>query len=59
MSSSNKCLGPESNRHGVAPEGFSYPLQLSLLRVPPIRVTRIWSLDFIFALSEPKEAATI
>src|SRR6185312_15906429 len=26
------CPGPESNRHGVAPKGFSYPLQLSLLR---------------------------
>ena len=25
------CPGPESNRHGVAPKGFSYPLQLSLL----------------------------
>lgn len=24
------CPGPESNRYGVAPEGFSYPLQLSL-----------------------------
>jgi hypothetical protein len=26
-----KCPGPESNRHGVSPKGFSYPLQLSLL----------------------------
>ena len=26
------CPGPESNRHGVATEGFSYPLQFSLLR---------------------------
>ncbi len=26
------CPGPDSNRHGVAPEGFSYQLQLSLLR---------------------------
>jgi hypothetical protein len=25
------CPGPDSNRHGVASEGFSYPLQLSLL----------------------------
>ena len=25
------CPGPDSNRHGVSPEGFSYPLQLSLL----------------------------
>jgi hypothetical protein len=25
------CLGPESNRHGVSPKGFSYSLQLSLL----------------------------
>ena len=24
------CPGPDSNRHGVATEGFSYPLQLSL-----------------------------
>jgi len=23
--------GPDSNRHGVSSEGFSYPLQLSLL----------------------------
>ena len=26
------CPGPESNRHGVAPEGFSYSLRLSPLR---------------------------
>ena len=26
------CPGPDSNRHGVASEGFSYQLQLSLLR---------------------------
>jgi hypothetical protein len=25
------CPGPESNRHGVSPKGFSYSLQLSLL----------------------------
>ena len=28
--SSGWCLGPESNRYGVAPEGFSYSLQFSL-----------------------------
>ena len=46
-----KCLGPESNRYGVAPEGFSYPLQLSLLRA---QCARIWSLDFTFAISMPR-----
>jgi hypothetical protein len=25
------CPEPDSNRHGLAAEGFSYPLQLSLL----------------------------
>jgi hypothetical protein len=29
----NWCPGPESNRHGVAPEGFSYSLRLSPLRL--------------------------
>jgi hypothetical protein len=28
------CPEPDSNRHGVASEGFSYPLQLSLLPMP-------------------------
>jgi hypothetical protein len=41
------CPGPESNRHGVSPKGFSYSPQLSLLRAH----ARIWSLDFTFALS--------
>jgi hypothetical protein len=38
-----ECLGPDSNRHGVAPEGFSYPLQLSLLRAP--RAFGVWTLS--------------
>ena len=52
------CPGPDSNRHGVTPEGFSYPLQLSLLRAP--RDARIWGLDFTFALppsAGPKRGA--
>ena len=28
---SKVCPEPDSNRHGLAAEGFSYPLQLSLL----------------------------
>ncbi len=28
------CPGPESNRHGVTPEGFSYPLRFTPLRSP-------------------------
>ena len=28
------CPGPDSNRHGVAPEGFSYPLRFTPLRPP-------------------------
>lgn len=40
------CPGPDSNRHGVTPEGFSYPLQLSLLRA----CARIWGLDFTFTV---------
>jgi hypothetical protein len=43
------CPGPDSNRHGVSSEGFSYPLQLSLLS--PLRIAPlIWSLDFLFAV---------
>ncbi len=45
------CPGPGSNRHGVSPKGFSYPLQLSLLHGPCI-----WGLDFIFALPRSKRA---
>jgi len=47
------CPGPDSNRHGVAPEGFSYQLQLSLLRARPsmiIAAPRICGLDFTFTL---------
>jgi hypothetical protein len=46
------CPGPDSNRHGVASEGFSYSLQLSLLsRASSPRL--IWSLDFLFAVRPP------
>jgi hypothetical protein len=45
------CPGPDSNRHGVASEGFSYPLQLSLLGRACARP--IWSLDFLFAVRLP------
>ena len=41
------CLGPESNRYGVAPEGFSYSLQFSL----PSDGALVWSLDFLFVVS--------
>ena len=34
------CPGPDSNRHGVASEGFSYPLRLSPLR--PVEA-HLWS----------------
>ena len=34
------CPGPESNRHGVATEGFSYQLQFSLQR---LLKTHLWS----------------
>ena len=47
------CPGPDSNRHGVASEGFSYPLQLSLLShwsYPGL----IWSLDFLFDVRRPR-----
>ncbi len=33
------CGRPESNRHGVAPNGFSYQLRFS----PPSRAGRLWS----------------
>jgi len=39
------CPGPESNRHGVATEGFSYQLQFSL---PTYQV--VCGLDFLFAM---------
>jgi hypothetical protein len=42
------CPGPDSNRHGVASEGFSYSLQLSLLS--RLQWQLIWSLDFLFAV---------
>lgn len=38
------CPGPDSNRHGVAPEGFSYPLQLSLLRTLRGHAFGVWTL---------------
>ena len=45
------CPGPDSNRHGVAPEGFSYQLQLSLLRVGQSpSCERICGLDFTFTV---------
>jgi hypothetical protein len=47
------CPGPDSNRHGVAPEGFSYHYSFrccaagrSLIAAPP----RICGLDFTFTL---------
>ena len=43
------CPGPDSNRHGVAPEGFSYPLRLSPLRAAANN-GRIWGLDFTFTM---------
>ena len=43
------CPGPDSNRHGVASEGFSYPLQLSLLS-GGVLAALIWGLDFLFAV---------
>jgi hypothetical protein len=49
------CPGPDSNRHGVAPEGFSYPLQLSLLP-PRARRKRIWGLDFTFTVPRAANA---
>jgi len=47
------CPGPDSNRHGVTPEGFSYQLQLSLLRAARSfdrSPARICGLDFTFTL---------
>ncbi|CAH9018475.1 hypothetical protein NURINAE_00944 [Candidatus Nitrosacidococcus sp. I8] len=37
------CPGPESNRHGVSPEGFSYLLQLSLLYILDSSDIYLWS----------------
>ena len=45
--------GPDSNRHGVSSEGFSYPLQLSLLGALSVFARPIWSLDFLFAVRPP------
>ena len=38
------CPGPDSNRYGVSPEGFSYPLQLSLLHASHKRAFGVWTL---------------
>jgi hypothetical protein len=46
------CPGPDSNRHGVASEGFSYSLQLSLLS-RALFAQLIWSLDFLFTVRRP------
>jgi len=43
LPSSMWCPGPESNRHGVSTEGFSYQLQLLLLLKKSI-----CGLDFLF-----------
>ena len=51
------CLGPDSNRHGVSPKGFSYQLQLSLLHVPN-RFPCICGLDFTFAIPCAHPACT-
>jgi hypothetical protein len=46
------CLGPESNRYGVASEGFSYSPQLSLPSDGRWgRRSLVWSLDFLFVVS--------
>ncbi len=37
------CPGPDSNRYGVSPEGFSYPLQFSLLHAAK-RAFGVWTL---------------
>jgi len=50
-SKSRWCPEPESNRHGLAAEGFSYPLQLSLLSL-----RLIWGLDFLFAVTQKRRA---
>jgi hypothetical protein len=51
---SRYCPEPDSNRHGLAAEGFSYSLQLSLLSLP-----LIWSLDFLFAIVQRFTALVI
>ena len=43
VTASPECLGPESNRHGVSPEGFSYSLQLSLLHAR-VHAFGVWTL---------------
>jgi hypothetical protein len=40
------CLGPDSNRHGVTPKGFSYHYSFGCC-VPE---ARICGLDFTFAM---------
>ena len=43
------CPGPESNRHGVSPEGFSYSLQLSLL-CPDPSTFGVWTLPLPYRI---------
>jgi hypothetical protein len=54
------CLGPESNRYGVASEGFSYSPQLSLPSDGRWgRRPLVWSLDFLFVVSRDGALARV
>jgi hypothetical protein len=55
------CPGPDSNRHGVAPEGFSYHYSFRCCaRVRLRRSSRICGLDFTFTVPRgPSQGARV
>jgi len=46
------CLGPDSNRHGVSPKGFSYHYSFHCCMFPSGKPC-ICGLDFTFAIPPP------
>jgi len=50
------CLGPDSNRHGVSPKGFSYPYSFRCCMPSQASPACICGLDFTFAIPRPESA---